>query len=70
MSFTVSMALCVKKKFFTNKENKKIFIDMLVERLEQCGNQVMCASVDAYLLIAKAAVEATSKSHSVMTQTY
>ena len=52
MSFTASMALCVKKtEFLKNKDNKQMFTDMLGERLEQCGNRVMSASGDAYLLI-------------------
>ena len=67
VSLTASMALCVKKKeFLKNKENKQMLIDMLGERLEQCGNQVMSESGDAYLLIAKTAVEATSKSDTVL----
>ena len=66
-SFTVLMAVCVKKEeFLKNKQNKQMFIDMLGERLEQCGNQVMSASGDADLLIAKTVVEATSKSDTVL----
>ena len=67
VSFTASMSLCVKKEeFLKNKENKQVFIDMLGEKLEQFGHQVMSASGDADLLIAKTAVEATSKSDTVL----
>lgn len=67
VSFTTSMALCVKKEeFLKNKENKQMFIDTLGERLDQCGHQVMNASGDADLLIAKTAVEAASKSDTVL----
>jgi len=43
-----------------------MFIDMLGERLEQCGNQTMSASVDEDILIAKTVIEATSKSNCVL----
>ena len=67
VSLTASMAVCVKKKtFLKNKDNKQMFIDMLGERVEQCGNQEMGASGDVYLLIAKTAVEATIKSDTVL----
>jgi len=67
VSFTEAMALCVKmEEFLANKENKQIFIDMLEERLEQCGNQVMGAGVDVDLLNPKTAVEATTKSDTVL----
>ena len=67
VSFTASMDVCVmKEEFLKIKENKQMFIDMLGERLEQCGNQVMSVSCDADLLIAKTAVEATSKSDTVL----
>ena len=67
VSLTASMVVCVKKKtFLKNKDNKQMFIDMLGERVEQCGNQEMGASGDVYLLIAKTAVEATNKSDTVL----
>jgi len=66
VSFTGLMAICVKEEFLTNKENKQTLIDILAERLEQCGNQVMSASGDAGLPIPKTAFEATSKSDTVL----
>ena len=61
------MYLFVKKdEFLKHKENKQMWIAILGEKLEQCDIQVISASGDANLLIAKTAVEATSKSDTVI----